>query len=139
MITKFKNYSLFLLIISLFSCNQNSEAIEENLAIIDSVNIALDDKSQELDQLSQIIDEKDSINNEYALYIQNIKNNLRQIQKSDAIVQNHRSNPEFFLSDSMDISAEILKMAELIKENTSLISKLNIGLNKSNNENRTLL
>ena len=103
---------------------------------MDSVNTVLEHKSQELEQLNQIISNKDSINNEYALYIQNIKNNLREIQKSESIVQNHRSNPEFFLSDSMDISAEILKMAGLIKENQSLISKLNVGLKKSNNENQ---
>lgn len=134
---KFYKYLLFFIIISFFSCNNNSELIDDNFSVVDSVNIVLDIKNQELNQLNQIINDKDSINNEYALYIQNIKNNLREIQKSESIVQNHRSNPEFFLSDSMDISAEILKMAELIKENQSLITKLNVGLNKSNNENQT--
>lgn len=134
---KFYKYLLFFIIISFFSCNNNSELIDDNFSVVDSVNIVLDNKNQELNQLNQIINDKDSINNEYALYIQNIKNNLREIQKSESIVQNHRSNPEFFLSDSMDISAEILKMAELIKENQSLITKLNVGLNKSNNENQT--
>lgn len=137
MIIKINKYLLLSITISIFSCSQNSEVIEDNLSAIDSVNIVLDNKNHELDQLNQIINDKDSINNEYALYIQNIKNNLREIQKSESIVQNHRSNPEYFLSDSMDISAEIIKMAELIKENQSLISKLNVGLNKSNNENLT--
>ena len=137
MITKINKYLLLSITISIFSCSQNSEVIEDNISVIDSVNIVLDNKNHELDQLNQIINDKDSINNEYALYIQNIKNNLREIQKSESIVQNHRSNPEYFLSDSMDISAEIIKMAELIKENQSLISKLNVGLNKSNNENLT--
>lgn len=137
MIIKINKYLLLSITISIFSCSQNSEVIEDNISAIDSVNIVLDNKNHELDQLNQIINDKDSINNEYALYIQNIKNNLREIQKSESIVQNHRSNPEYFLSDSMDISAEIIKMAELIKENQSLISKLNVGLNKSNNENLT--
>lgn len=137
MIIKINKYLLLSITISIFSCSQNSEVIEDNLSAIDSVNIVLDNKNHELDQLNQIINDKDSINNEYALYIQNIKNNLREIHKSESIVQNHRSNPEYFLSDSMDISAEIIKMAELIKENQSLISKLNVGLNKSNNENLT--
>lgn len=137
MIIKINKYLLLSITISIFSCSQNSEVIEDNISVIDSVNIVLDNKNHELDQLNQIINDKDSINNEYALYIQNIKNNLREIQKSESIVQNHRSNPEYFLSDSMDISAEIIKMAELIKENQSLISKLNVGLNKSNNENLT--
>ncbi len=137
MIIKINKYLLLSITISIFSCSQNSEVIEDNISVIDSVNIVLDNKNHELDHLNQIINDKDSINNEYALYIQNIKNNLREIQKSESIVQNHRSNPEYFLSDSMDISAEIIKMAELIKENQSLISKLNVGLNKSNNENLT--
>lgn len=137
MIIKINKYLLLSITISIFSCSQNSEVVEDNISAIDSVNIVLDNKNHELDQLNQIINDKDSINNEYALYIQNIKNNLREIQKSESIVQNHRSNPEYFLSDSMDISAEIIKMAELIKENQSLISKLNVGLNKSNNENLT--
>jgi chromosome segregation ATPase len=136
MIIKFNKYLLFFITISFFSCNQNSEVADNNISVMDSVNTVLEHKSQELEQLNQIISNKDSINNEYALYIQNIKNNLREIQKSESIVQNHRSNPEFFLSDSMDISAEILKMAGLIKENQSLISKLNVGLKKSNNENQ---
>lgn len=137
MIIKINKYLLLSITISIFSCSQNSEVIEDNISVIDSVNIVLDNKNHELDHLNQIINDKDSINNEYALYIQNIKNNLREIHKSESIVQNHRSNPEYFLSDSMDISAEIIKMAELIKENQSLISKLNVGLNKSNNENLT--
>ena len=135
MIKILQKHLLVFLFISFISCNQNSEQIERNQAIIDSVNIAINSKNQELDQLNEIIDSKDSINNEYALYIQNIKNNLREIQQSESIVQNHRSNPEFFLSDSMDISAEILKMAELIKENQVMISKLNKGLSNSNNQN----
>lgn len=135
MIKILQKHLLVFLFISFISCNQNSEQIEKNQAIIDSVNIAINSKNQELDQLNEIIDSKDSINNEYALYIQNIKNNLREIQQSESIVQNHRSNPEFFLSDSMDISAEILKMAELIKENQVMISKLNKGLSNSNNQN----
>ncbi len=135
MIKILQKHLLVFLFISFISCNQNSEQMEKNQAIIDSVNVAINSKNQELDQLNEIIDSKDSINNEYALYIQNIKNNLREIQQSESIVQNHRSNPEFFLSDSMDISAEILKMAELIKENQVMISKLNKGLNNSNNQN----
>ncbi|MDG2343724.1 MAG: hypothetical protein P8L23_04015 [Flavobacteriales bacterium] len=135
MIKILQKHLLVFLFISFISCNQNSEQIENNQAIIDSVSVALNSKNQELDQLNEIIEDKDSINNEYALYIQNIKNNLREIQQSESIVQNHRSNPEFFLSDSMDISAEILKMAELIKENQAMISKLNKGLSNSNNKN----
>ncbi len=136
MIKIFKKYSLFFLLISFFSCSSNIEEFVDNQDVIDSVNIALNNKNIELNQLNDIINDKDSINNEYALYIQNIKNNLREIQKSESIVQNHRSNPEFFLSDSLDISAEILKMAELIKENKSLILKLNNGLDKSSEENK---
>ncbi|MBM78757.1 MAG: hypothetical protein CL846_09770 [Crocinitomicaceae bacterium] len=136
MISFFYKKLFFLILICSISCNQVSQQMEENSqAVVDSVSIELENKNQELEKLNNIINDKDSVNNEYALYIQNIKNNLREIQNSESIIQNHRSNPEFFLSDSIDISSEILKMADLIKENQDLITKLNKGLNDSKNEN----
>ncbi len=136
MISFFNKKLFFLILICSISCNQDSDQVEENSqAVIDSVSIELENKTQELEKLNNIINDKDSVNNEYALYIQNIKNNLKEIQNSESIIQNHRSNPEFFLSDSIDISSEILKMADLIKENQDLITKLNKGLNDSKNEN----
>ena len=59
----------------ILSCNSNNETISENKIIIDSLQSQLNSKDKELNSLEFDKFNNDSIVNQYALYIQKIKNN----------------------------------------------------------------
>ena len=71
-------YYIFFLAIIL-SCNSNNETISENKIIIDSLQSELNSKDKELNSLEFDKLNNDSIVNQYALYIQRIKNNINEI------------------------------------------------------------
>ena len=77
----------------------------------------------------------DSLANQYALYIQKIKDNLTEIDKQEKFLNSASSNNDQLEEDTLNIINAIHKMAGKIKENENLINELNKGLENSQNKN----
>ena len=116
-------YIFFLAMI--FSCNSNNETISENKIIIDSLQSELNSKDKELNSLEFDKLNNDSIVNQYALYIQRIKNNINEINNQESIINNAKSKEEFYKADTTNIINAIKIMSEKLIENESMISELN--------------
>ena len=80
----------------ILSCNSNNETISENKIIIDSLQSELNSKDKELNSLEFDKLNNDSIVNQYALYIQRIKNNINEINNQESIINNAKSKEEFY-------------------------------------------
>ena len=119
----------------IFSCNSNNETISENKIIIDSLQSELNSKDKELNSLEFDKLNNDSIVNQYALYIQRIKNNINEINNQESIINNAKSKQEFYESDTTNIINAIKIMSEKLIENESMISELNNAVKLEKNKN----
>ena len=119
----------------IFSCNSNNETISENKIIIDSLQSELNSKDKELNFLEFDKLNNDSIVNQYALYIQRIKNNINEINNQESIINNAKSKQEFYESDTTNIINAIKIMSEKLIENESMISELNNAVKLEKNKN----
>ncbi|MAE14838.1 MAG: hypothetical protein CL821_04515 [Crocinitomicaceae bacterium] len=126
-------YIFFLAMI--FSCNSNNETISENKIIIDSLQSELNSKDKELNSLEFDKLNNDSIVNQYALYIQRIKNNINEINNQESIINNAKSKKEFYKADTTNIINAIKIMSEKLIENESMISELNNAVKLEKNKN----
>ena len=64
---------------------------------MDSLNTDIKDKNRIINSLEDDVEFQDSLNNEYALYIQKIKDNLSTIQQNESIVNKAKSLEFIFL------------------------------------------
>ena len=119
----------------IFSCNSNNETISENKIIIDSLQSELNSKDKELNSLEFDKLNNDSIVNQYALYIQRIKNNINEINNQESIINNAKSKEEFYKADTTNIINAIKIMSEKLLENESMISELNNAVKLEKNKN----
>ena len=119
----------------IFSCNSNNETISENKIIIDSLQSELNSKDKELNSLEFDKLNNDSIVNQYALYIQRIKNNINEINNQESIINNAKSKEEFYKADTINIINAIKIMSEKLIENESMISELNNAIKLEKNKN----
>ena len=119
----------------IFSCNSNNETISENKIIIDSLQSELNSKDKELNSLEFDKLNNDSIVNQYALYIQRIKNNINEINNQESIINNAKSKEEFYKADTTNIINAIKIMSEKLIENESMISELNNAVKLEKNKN----
>ena len=119
----------------IFSCNSNNEIISENKIIIDSLQSELNSKDKELNSLEFDKLNNDSIVNQYALYIQRIKNNINEINNQESIINNAKSKEEFYKADTTNIINAIKIMSEKLIENESMISELNNAVKLEKNKN----
>lgn len=119
----------------IFSCNSNNETISENKIIIDSLQSELNSKDKELNSLEFDKLNNDSIVNQYALYIQRIKNNINEINNQESIINNAKSKKEFYKADTTNIINAIKIMSEKLIENESMISELNNAVKLEKNKN----
>tara|TARA_B100000524_G_C23654175_1_gene371201 strand:+ start:3039 stop:3917 length:879 start_codon:yes stop_codon:yes gene_type:complete len=127
-------YYIFFLAMIL-SCNSNNETISENKIIIDSLQSELNSKDKELNSLEFDKLNNDSIVNQYALYIQRIKNNINEINNQESIINNAKSKEEFYKADTTNIINAIKIMSEKLIENESMISELNNAVKLEKNKN----
>jgi hypothetical protein len=127
-------YYIFFLAMIL-SCNSNNETISENKIIIDSLQSELNSKDKELNSLEFDKLNDDSIVNQYALYIQRIKNNINEINNQESIINNAKSKEEFYKADTTNIINAIKIMSEKLIENESMISELNNAVKLEKNKN----
>ena len=119
----------------IFSCNSNNETISDNKIIIDSLQSELNSKDKELNSLEFDKLNNDSIVNQYALYIQRIKNNINEINNQESIINNAKSKEEFYKADTTNIINAIKIMSEKLIENESMISELNNAVKLEKNKN----
>lgn len=119
----------------ILSCNSNNETISENKIIIDSLQSELNSKDKELNSLEFDKLNNDSIVNQYALYIQRIKNNINEINNQESVINNAKSKEEFYKADTINIINAIKIMSEKLIENESMISELNNAIKLEKNKN----
>ncbi len=119
----------------ILSCNSNNETISENKIIINSLQSELNSKDKELNSLEFDKLNNDSIVNQYALYIQRIKNNINEINNQESIINNAKSKEEFYKADTTNIINAIKIMSEKLIENESMISELNNAVKLEKNKN----
>ena len=120
----------------MFSCAEDSVKEEANAMLIDSLSTDIKEKEITINALEEDVLFSDSLNNEYALYIQKIKDNLNAINQDRKFINSAKSR-EFLLADSIDVVKAIEDMAFKIKENERLIESLNKSLSSAENKNNT--
>ena len=124
-----------LLLLMILSCNSNNETIPDEKIIIDSLQSQLNLKDKELVSLEFDKLNNDSVVNQYALYIQKIKNNINEINYQESIINNAKGNEEFYIADTTNIIDAIKIMSEKLLENESMISELNNAVSQEKNKN----
>jgi len=126
-----KKIAIILLSIITISCAENTEIptelSEENQIIIDSLT-----KENLIN--ARKLNSKDSVVNSYALYINEIRNNLAKIKKQELLIIDEKSGTENLSIENLDLVEEIEIIGNLMLENSKLINKLKESLSKSESE-----
>ena len=118
------------------SCQGGLMTEDAHQMAMDSLNTDIKDKNRIINSLEDDVEFQDSLNNEYALYIQKIKDNLSTIQQNESIV-NKAKSLEFILADSLDVIKAIEEMIQKMNENDKLIIDLNQRLQNSDKKNNS--
>ena len=119
-----KNLKYLLLSLIIFSCSSNNESILNDKIIIDSLKTQLSSKVEVLKSLEYEKVNNDSIVNQYALYIEKIKENINEINKQESIINNAKNNPDFITLDTNDVINAIKILSMKLQENESMIEEL---------------
>jgi len=119
-----KNFKYLLLSLIIFSCSSNNESILNDKIIIDSLKTQLSSKVEVLKSLEYEKVNNDSIVNQYALYIEKIKENINEINKQESIINNAKNNPDFITLDTTDVINAIKILSIKLQENESMIEEL---------------
>ena len=130
-----KNFKYLLLSLIIFSCSSNNESILNDKIIIDSLKTQLSSKVEVLKSLEYEKVNNDSIVNQYALYIEKIKENINEINKQESIINNAKNNPEFITLDTTDVINAIKVLSMKLQENESMITELNYAVKLEKNKN----
>ena len=118
----------------MYSCAEDSVKEEVNATLIDSLSTDIKEKEITINALEEDVLFSDSLNNEYALYIQKIKDNLNAINQDRKFINSAKSR-EFLIADSIDVVKAIEDMVYKIKENERLIESLSKNLSSAENKN----
>lgn len=119
-----KNFKYLLLSLIIFSCNSNNESILKDKIIIDSLKTQLSSKVEVLKSLEYEKVNNDSLVNQYALYIEKIKENINEINKQESIINNAKNNLDFITLDTIDVINAIKILSIKLQENESMIEEL---------------
>ena len=119
-----KNFKYLFLSLIIFSCSSNNESILNDKIIIDSLKTQLSSKVEVLKSLEYEKVNNDSIVNQYALYIEKIKENINEINKQESIINNAKNNPDFITLDTTDVINAIKILSMKLQENESMIEEL---------------
>ena len=119
-----KNFKYLLLSLIIFSCSSNNDSILNDKIIIDSLKTQLSSKVEVLKSLEYEKVNNDSIVNQYALYIEKIKENINEINKQESIINNAKNNPDFITLDTTDVINAIKILSMKLQENESMIEEL---------------
>ena len=130
-----KNFKHLFLSLIIFSCNSNNNTVLQDKVIIDSLQTQLNSKNEVLKSLENDIVNNDSIVNQYALYIEKIKENINEINKQESIINNAKNNPDFITLDTTDVINAIKVLSMKLQENESMITELNYAVKFEKNKN----
>ena len=119
-----KNFKYLLLSLIILSCSSNNDSILNDKIIIDSLKTQLSSKVEVLKSLEYEKVNNDSIVNQYALYIEKIKENINEINKQESIINNAKNNPDFITLDTTDVINAIKILSMKLQENESMIEEL---------------
>jgi len=130
-----KNFKYLFLLTVIFSCGSNFDSISDEEVMIDSLKSELNSKDKVLKSFEFNKENNDSIVNQYALYIQKIKENIKEINKQELAINNSKKNPDFITKDTLDIINSIRILSSKLLENETMIAELNtaVSLEKSKN------
>ena len=128
-------YKYLLLSLIIFSCNSNNESILKDKIIIDSLKTQLSSKVEVLKSLEYEKVNNDSIVNQYALYIEKIKENINEINKQESIINNAKNNLDFITLDTIDVINAIKILSIKLQENESMILALNNAVKLEKDKN----
>ena len=130
-----KNFKYLLLSLIILSCSSNNDSILNDKIIIDSLKTQLSSKVEVLKSLEYEKVNNDSIVNQYALYIEKIKENINEINKQESIINNAKNNPDFITLDTTDVINAIKVLSMKLQENESMITELNYAVKLEKNKN----
>ena len=130
-----KNFKYLFLLTVILSCASNFESISEEEVMIDSLKSELNSKDKVLKSLEFNKENNDSIVNQYALYIQKIKENIKEINKQELAINNSKKNLDFITKDTLDIINSIRILSSKLLENETMIAELNTAVNLEKSKN----
>ena len=119
-----KNFKYLFLLTVILSCASNFDSISEEEVMIDSLKSELNSKDKVLKYLEFNKENNDSIVNQYALYIQKIKENIKEINKQELAINNSKKNLDFITKDTLDIINSIRILSSKLLENETMIAYL---------------
>jgi chromosome segregation ATPase len=127
----------FIIILTLFfSCDNSSNINSEEQLAIDSLKLEIQSRNNQINDLESNVENSDSLVNQYALYVKQIKDNLNEINDQEVFLNKLKnSDSENIKPDTLDIIKSIQLMADKITENEQLIGKLNKVLNGAKTQN----
>lgn len=127
----------FIIILTLFfSCDNSSNINSEEQLAIDSLKLEIQSRNNQINDLESNVENSDSLVNQYALYVKQIKDNLNEINDQEVFLNKLKnSDSEKIKPDTLDIIKSIQLMADKITENEQLIGKLNKVLNGAKTQN----
>lgn len=127
----------FIIVLTLFfSCDNSSNINSEEQLAIDSLKLEIQSRNNQINDLESNVENSDSLVNQYALYVKQIKDNLNEINDQEVFLNKLKtSDSENIKPDTLDIIKSIQLMADKITENEQLIGKLNKVLNGAKTQN----
>lgn len=124
-----KYFTLTLLAFFLISCT-NEEPISQDAESI----MVLDELKKENLQLNREISGRDSLVNNYAKSINEIRTNLAKIRNQEELIIQQRNNPENLTVDNANLVEEIQLIGQLMIDNKVIIKSLSDKLKSSDSQ-----
>ena len=124
-----KYFTLTLLAIFLISCNS-----EEPVSQAPESIMVMDELKKENLQLNREIIGRDSLVNNYAKSINEIRTNLAKIRNQEELILQQRNNPENLSVDNTNLLEEIQLIGQLMIDNKVIIKNLSAGLENSDGQ-----
>ena len=121
--------SLILFFVVAIACQQ-----EQPNTIDESTNLMIDELKKENLKLNRTLNGRDSLVNNYAKSINDIRLNLSKIRNQQNLIVRKKNNAENLSIDNTDLVQEIQLIGELMLDNKQIIQILNEQLSNSNGE-----
>ena len=124
-----KYFTLTLLAIFLISCNSEEPVSQAAESIM-----VMDELKKENLQLNREIIGRDSLVNNYAKSINEIRTNLVKIRNQEELILQQRNNPENLSVDNTNLLEEIQLIGQLMIDNKVIIKNLSAELENSDGQ-----
>ena len=112
--------SLILFFVVAIACQQ-----EQSNTLDESTNLMIDELKKENLKLNRTLNVRDSLVNNYAKSINDIRLNLSKIRNQQNLIVRKKNNAENLSIDNTDLVQEIQLIGELMLDNKQIIQILN--------------